>query len=155
MSLVDVVKKYQNKLLNKGILAEYGFFFDERVKKHCKFVIDDCEALEELHRVVLKLIEKDQNAEIYINTFSPVFANENTYIYADTLWIISTLDTEALYSLFKGHQNIEPSDIISLSENETIDGDIELAVWSDDQVRDYRSFIKTRPLDMIKSLYWD
>ncbi len=155
MSLVDVVKKYQNELSNKGILVEYSLFFDESTKSQCKFVIDDCEELEALNEIVQKLIKQDRNAEIYVNTYSINFDGKNTHIYADTLWINSIISLEELYSFFNHSKNIEPCDIVSLTNNEAVDGDIEIVVLSRDNVVDYKSFIEKKQLAMIKSLYWD
>ena len=121
MSLVDVVKKYQNELSNKGILVEYSLFFDESTKSQCKFVIDDCEELEALNEIVQKLIKQDRNAEIYVNTYSINFDGKNTHIYADTLWINSIISLEELYSFFNDNKNIEPGDIVTLANDEAVD----------------------------------
>ena len=57
--------------------------------------------------------------------------------------------------MLKKNPNIEPSDIALLDENETIDGAVALVVLEDGKVESYKSFIKKRELDKIKSLYWD
>ena len=44
---------------------------------------------------------------------------------------------------------------MSLTNNEAVDGDIEIVVLSRDNVVDYKSFIEKKQLAMIKSLYWD
>ena len=155
MSLVDVVKKYQNELSNKGILVEYSLFFDESTKSQCKFVIDDCEKLDVLNKIVQKIIKQDRNAEIYVNTYSINFDGKNTHIYADTLWINSIISLEELYSFFNDNKNIEPGDIVTLANDEAVDGDIAIVVRSKDNVEDYKLFIEKKQLTKIKSLYWD
>lgn len=155
MNLVNVLKKYQNKLLDKGILIKYNVFFDESSKSQCKFVIDDCERLEALNKIVQKIIKQDSNAEIYVNTYSIDYEGKNTYIYADTLWVNSIISLEELYSFFNDSKNIEPCDIALLTNDEEVDGDIGIVVLSRDNVVDYKSFIEKKQLTMIKSLYWD
>lgn len=155
MNLIEIVKKYQDEVLEKGILINYSLFFHMNNKNYCRFVIDENEELDELNNVILRLVEKDRNAEIYVSTYSINFAEENTYIYADTLWINSVIDVEELYNFFKSSQNIEPSDVVPLVEDETIDGEIAFVVSAEDKLEDYRPFIKKRQLSMIKSLYWD
>lgn len=150
-----IVKKYQDKLLDKGILIKYNLFFDESTKSQCKFVIDDCEKLEVLNKIVQKIIKQDRNAEIYVNTYSINFDGKNTHIYADTLWINSIISLEELYSFFNDNKNIEPGDIVTLANDEAVDGDIAIVVRSKDNVEDYKLFIEKKQLTKIKSLYWD
>ena len=150
-----IVKKYQNELSNKGILVEYSLFFDESTKSQCKFVIDDCEKLDVLNKIVQKIIKQDRNAEIYVNTYSINFDRKNTYNYADTLWINSIISLEELYSFFNDNKNIEPGDIVTLANDEAVDGDIAIVVRSKDNVEDYKLFIEKKQLTKIKSLYWD
>ena len=156
ISKIDViVKKYQDKLLDKGILIKYNMFFDESTKSQCKFVIDDCEKLEVLNKIVQIIIKQDRNAEIYVNTYSINFDRKNTYNYADTLWINSIISLEELYSFFNDNKNIEPGDIVTLANDEAVDGDIAIVVRSKDNVEDYKLFIEKKQLTKIKSLYWD
>lgn len=150
-----IVKKYQDKLLDKGILIKYNLFFDESTKSQSKFVIDDCEKLEVLNKIVQKIIKQDRNAEIYVNTYSINFDRKNTYNYADTLWINSIISLEELYSFFNDNKNIEPGDIVTLANDEAVDGDIAIVVRSKDNVEDYKLFIEKKQLTKIKSLYWD
>ena len=77
MNWIDKVSKYQNVILNNGILVEYELFFSEVAKNHCKFAIDEYEELEELNNVILMLRKKDKNAEIYVNTYGIDSAEKN------------------------------------------------------------------------------
>ncbi|MBD5136862.1 MAG: hypothetical protein HDT39_12995 [Lachnospiraceae bacterium] len=81
MNLIEIVRKYQNEILFNGILVEGGLFFNEVVENHYKFVIDDCKELVELNSVIKKLMTKDKNAEIYLNTYGIDFEEENIHIY--------------------------------------------------------------------------
>ena len=155
MNLIETLKRYQNKILDSGILIEYSLFFDKENKDYCKFAIDEENELNELNNLILKLREKDIAAEIYVNTYNINFAKENIYIYADTLWVNSKLDVKEICNLFRYFQNVEPSDITSLDEDVTIDGEIALVVSTESIVEDYRLFIEKRQLNLIKSLYWD
>ena len=155
MNLIEIVNKYQNEILDKSILVEYGLFFNEVAENRCKFVIDELEELEELNCVVRKIVVEDKNAEIYVNTYGIDFEEENIYIYADSLWINTMLEVKEIYDFFEDFHKIEPTDIVSLVEDETIDGTVALVILANGIEENYRSFIKKRKLSKIKSLYWD
>ncbi len=155
MDLIEMLKRYQNRILDCGILIEYSLFFNKENKDYCKFAIDEENELDELNNIILRLREKDITAEIYVNTYDINFTEENMFIYADTLWVNSILDVKEICSLFRCFQNVEPSDIMSLDEDETIDGEMALVVSTESIVEDYRLFIEKRQLNLIKSLYWD
>lgn len=155
MNLIEIVNKYQNEILDKSILVEYGLFFNEVAENRCKFVIDELEELEELNCVIRKIVVEDKNAEIYVNTYGIDFEEENIYIYADSLWINTMLEMKEIYDFFEDFHKIEPTDIVSLVEDETIDGTVVLVILANGIEENYRSFIKKRKLSKIKSLYWD
>ena len=155
MNLIEIVNKYQNEILDKSILVEYGLFFNEVAENRCKFVIDELEELEELNCVIRKIVVEDKNAEIYVNTYGIDFEEENIYIYADSLWINTMLEVKEIYDFFEDFHKIEPTDIVSLVEDETIDGTVALVILANGIKENYRSFIKKRKLSKIKSLYWD
>ena len=155
MNVIEIVNKYQNEILDKSILVEYGLFFNEVAENRCKFVIDELEELEELNCVIRKIVVEDKNAEIYVNTYGIDFEEENIYIYADSLWINTMLEVKEIYDFFEDFHKIEPTDIVSLVEDETIDGTVALVILANGIEENYRSFIKKRKLSKIKSLYWD
>ncbi len=155
MNLIEIVNKYQNEILDKSILVEYGLFFNEVAENRCKFVIDELEELEELNCVIRKIVVEDKNAEIYVNTYGIDFEEENIYIYADSLWINTMLEMKEIYDFFEDFHKVEPTDIVSLVEDETIDGTVALVILANGIEENYRSFIKKRKLSKIKSLYWD
>lgn len=155
MNLIEVVSKYQDEIFDNGVLVEYGLFFNEVAENHCKFAIDEYEELEELNNVILKLIAKDKNAEIYVSTYGIDFLEEKTHIYADSLWINTVIKVGEIYDFFRDSQKVEPTDIVLLAEDETIDGTVALVISAEGKAEDYRSFIEKRQLSKIKSLYWD
>ena len=155
MNLIEVVKKYQNKILDDGILVEYDLFFKEDAENGCHFAIDEYEELRELDNVILKIRESDKDAEIYVHTYGVDFSKERIYIYADTIWINTVMNVEEIYSFFRNLREIEPADIVVLAEDETIDGPVALVVSTEYKVEDYETFIEKRKLSEIQSLYWD
>lgn len=155
MNLIEVVKKYQGKILDDSILVEYDLFFDNILGKYCKFAIDEYQELEELNNVLSKIKESDKNAVIYVCTYGIDFTDNEIHIYGDTLWINTTIGLEKLYGFFENYRRVEPSDIVLLSEDETIDGTITLVFTTKGEVENYKSFIEKRQLSEIKSLYWD
>ena len=155
MNLNELVSKYKEKISKDSILMEYEMFFDNIAKNYCRFAIDKYKELEQLNDIILKIKENDKNAKIYVCTYGVDFKNNEIYIYGDTLWIDTIIDTNKIYDFFKSSKEIEPSDIVLLSDYETIDGTIALVFSSDDKVEDYKSFIKNIQLNKIKSLYWD
>ncbi len=155
MNLLEIVKEHQQEIIDKAILVEYGLYRKELAKNHCKFVIDECEELEALNDVILNLMAKDNNAEIYVNTYGIDFAKETPVIYADSLWIITEIEIEGVRDLFKFSPQIEPTDVVSVVENEAIDGIISLVVLGETKVKKYCSFISDVELSRVKSLYWD
>ena len=155
MDLINLINKYKNKILDDSILIEYDLFFNNLFKEHCKFVFDDDKELKELNDVILKIKKIDKNAEIYVNTYGINFENKKIFIYADTLWIDTIVKLDEMFNIFRDFSEIEPSDIVSLDINETIDGTVSLVFSLDGRIEDYESFIRNRRLSKIKSLYWD
>ncbi len=155
MNLIELVRKYESEILDNGILVECALYFKEVAENRCKFAIDEYEQLENLKDVISKLIAKDKNAEIYVNTYGMDFTEVNTQIYADSLWIYTILEVEEIYKIFSDYRNIEPTDIVSLEDDETVDGTIALVISVEGKVTDYNSYIKEKHLCNIKSLYWD
>ena len=144
MNLIEIVNKYQNEILDKSILVEYGLFFNEVAENRCKFVIDELEELEELNCVIRKIVVEDKNAEIYVNTYGIDFEEENIYIYADSLWINTMLEMKEIYDFFEDFHKVDPTDIVSLVEDETIDGTVALVILANGIEENYRSFIKKK-----------
>lgn len=155
MNLIEIVRKYQDEILDKGILVEYELFFNQVAENCCKFAIDENGELETLNNVINKLISKDKNAEIYVNTYSMDFEEENIYIYADSFWIDTMLSSEEISDLFQEFRRVEPTDIVSLLKDETIDGTVALVIFQDGTIENYRSFFSRKEFSKIKSLYWD
>lgn len=155
MDLIKVINEHRSEILNDSILIEYDLFFKCFIEKRCRFVIDDNEELEELDDVIFKIKRKDRNAEIFVSTYGIDFTDEPIHVYADTLWINTIIELEGIFELFRNFPRVEPSDIVLLKENETIDGTVSLVVLPDDKVEDYKSFINKRQINKIKSLYWD
>lgn len=115
---------------------------------------------------LVEIIKKHQkeiandNILIEYNLFFANVAKQDCKFVLDDSTEIKELDNiiltiKGISHLFKKNLNIEPSDIASLAENETIDGVVALVVLEDGKVESYKSFIKKRELDKIKSLYWD
>lgn len=90
-----------------------------------------------------------------MNTYGINFKNKRIFIYADTLWIDTIVKLDEIFNIFRGFSKIEPSSIVSLDIDETIDGTISLVFSLDGSTEDYESFIRNRRLSKIKSLYWD
>ncbi|MBD5088428.1 MAG: hypothetical protein HDT30_06385 [Clostridiales bacterium] len=155
MNFIEVITKYQDKILDDGVLIEYNLFFSNLYKKYCRFAIDEKEEIEKLNDVIKKIRESDKNAEIYVCTYGIDFMDDGIYIYADTLWINTTIDLEKIYTYFENYREVEPSDIVLLSEDEMIDGIMTLVFSSNGNVEDYKAFIQKKELNKIKSLYWD
>ncbi len=155
MDLINLINKYKNEILDDSILIEYDLFFNNLFKENCKFVFDDDKELKELNDVILKIKKIDKNAEIYVNTYGIDFKNKNIFIYADTLWIDTVVKLNEIFNIFRVFSKIEPSSIVSLDIDETIDGTVSLVFSLDGKIEDYESFIRNRRLSKIKSLYWD
>lgn len=155
MNLIELVRKYESEISDNSILVEYALYFKEVAENRCKFAIDEYEELETLKDVISRIIAKDKNAEIYVNTYGIDFTEKNTHIYADSLWVDTILEAEDIYNFFSNSRNVEPTDIVSLEDDETVDGTIALVMALEGKVTDYNSFIKEKKLCKIKSLYWD
>lgn len=155
MNLIELVKRYEKEISDNSILVQYDLYFREVAMNHSKFVIDEYEDLQILRDIISKLMDKDKNAEIYVNTYGMEFTEENIHIYADTLWLDTILEIEEIYSLFRDCRRIEPTDVVSLVDDETVDGTMALTILSDGTVVDYSRFIKQKQLCRIKSLCWD
>lgn len=155
MDLINLINKYKNEILDDSILIEYDLFFNNLFKENCKFVFDDDKELKELNDVILKIKKIDKNAEIYVNTYGINFKNKKIFIYADTLWIDTVVKLNEIFNIFRVFSKIEPSSIVSLDIDETIDGTVSLVFSLDGKIEGYESFIRNRRLSKIKSLYWD
>ena len=155
MDLINLINKYKNEILDDSILIEYDLFFNNLFKENCKFVFDDDKELKELNDVILKIKKIDNNADLYVNTYGKNFKNKKIFIYADTLWIDTVVKLNEIFNIFRVFSKIEPSSIVSLDIDETIDGTVSLVFSLDGKIEDYESFIRNRRLSKIKSLYWD
>lgn len=155
MNLIELVRKYESEILDNSILVEYALYFREVAEKRCEFAIDEYEELEVLKDVISRLMAKDKNAEIYVNTYGMDFTQADTHIYADSLWVDTILEVEEIYNFFNNSRKVEPTDIVSLEDDETVDGTIVLVMSVEGKVTGYDSFIKEKQLCKIKSLYWD
>lgn len=155
MNLIEVLSNYQGEIQENGVLMEYDLFFDNIRENCCRFSIDDNEELEKLKHVISKMKERDEKAEIYVCTYGIDLTEEKIFIYGDMLWIDTIIDLKELNTFFENCRKIEPSSIMLLSEDETLDGIVSLVFLSDGTVQNYESFIQKRELDQIKSLYWD
>lgn len=155
MNLIELVREYESEISDNSILVEYALYFKEVAENRCKFAIDEYEELEALKDVISRIMTKDKNAEIYVNTYGIDFMEENMHIYADSLWIDTILEEKEIYSFFSNSRKVEPTDIVSLEDDETVDGTIALVMAVEGKVTDYNSFIKEKQLCKIKSLYWD
>ena len=149
MNLNELIKKYQKKISDDSILIEYELFFNNN---YCSFAIDE---YKKLNNIISKIKESDKNAKIYVCTYGVEFMDNGIHIYGDTLWIDTSINVDKIYDFFKTSKEIEPSDIVLLSDDETIDGVVTLVFMSDGMVEDYKSFIENVQLNKIKSLYWD
>ena len=144
MDLINLINKYKNEILDDSILIEYDLFFNNLFKENCKFVFDDDKELKELNDVILKIKKIDKNAEIYVNTYGINFKNKKIFIYADTLWIDTVVKLNEIFNIFRVFSKIEPSSIVSLDIDETIDGTVSLVFSLDGKIEDYESFIRNR-----------
>ncbi len=139
--------------MNEGLLIEYGLFFENILKQHCTFVLDNDNSIGILNNVLLRIKESDKNAEIYVNTYGIDFIKENLYIYSDTLWINTVIGKEKIFGFFNGFPEAESSDILLLDEDEMADGAIPLVVLAGYKVESYKTFIGKQEFIKIKSLY--
>lgn len=155
MNLIELVRKYESEISDNSILVEYALFFREVTEKRCKFVIDEYEELEVLKDVISRLMVKDKDAEIYVNTYGIDFTEANIHIYADSLWVDTILEVEEIYNLFSNFRKVEPTDIVPLEDDETIGGTLAYVISAEGKINDYKSFINEKQLCKIKSLYWD
>ena len=130
MNLIESLKKYKSEISDNSILVEYALYFRKVAENQCKF-------------------------EIYVNTYGIDFTEANTHIYADSLWVDTKLEVEEIYNFFSDFRKVEPTDIVSLEDDETVDGTIALVMSVEGKVTDYNSFIKEKKSCKIKSLYWD
>ena len=152
MDLINLINKYKNEILDDSILIEYDLFFNNLFKENCKFVFDDDKELKELNDVILKIKKIDKNAEIYVNTYGINFKNKKIFIYADTLWIDTVVKLNEIFNIFRVFSKIEPSSIVSLDIDETIDGTVSLVFSLDGKIEDYESFIRNRRLSICVQL---
>ena len=71
------------------------------------------------------------------------------------MWIDTVVKLNEIFNIFRVFSKIEPSSIVSLDIDETIDGTVSLVFSLDGKIEGYESFIRNRRLSKIKSLYWD
>lgn len=155
MSLSEIIHNHQKEILDSNILVEYNLFFSTSHNQINRFVLDGCTELGELNNLLIKIKELDDNAEIYVNAYGLCGMDTEIFIYADTLWINTTVGINIIANLFNSISDISPSDIVLLKNNERVDGKIDFVVLADGMIESYKSFISKRDLGMIKSIYWD
>ena len=153
MNIFDEISKYQG---DNCTLVEYELFYDNIFKGCCRFAIDEQEDLKKLNNSILKLKEIDKNAKIYVYTYGIDLIKDWKCIYGDILLIDTIMDIGELHDIFQDAKEVEPSDIVLLSEDETINQEeIAVVFLSEGTVEDYRSFIKKKQINDMKRLFWD
>ena len=136
------------------ILVDYELFFDKELGKYNCFSVDDENELNEIREFCQRLIQL--GSKIYVFAY-----NENVdslgkeYIYADCLWVDTTLSIKDLNVFFEQYKNVEPSDISLIKETgEYNQRNLYLFRLSGEIVK-LKEIIDETHFDNIKSLYWD
>lgn len=154
MNLSEKITYFQNVVQDNFVLIEYDLFFNN-IPDCCIFAVDDHEELEKLDNIIVKIKKKDKKAEIYVCTYFISFTNRWQPIYADNIWIDTVIDIKELEGLFAEFRGIEPYSIVSVADDDTLDGTPAMVFLSDGTDVDYSNFSKDKELSKIKSLYWD
>lgn len=155
MNFIERINEYKDKILGKILLVEYDLFSDKGSKDYCNFVIDEDKNIFELDNILSRIKKFDKDTKIYVCTYGVDFYDNEICIYGDTIWINTILSIEKINEFFKNYKELEPSDIVLLSENETIDGEVAMVFLSNGNVEDYKSFSKKIQFSTVKSIYWD
>lgn len=152
MNLSEKIIGCQNAIQDNFVLIEYDLFF-ANIPDCCMFAIDDCEELEKLNSIIIKIKEMDKMAEIYVCTYIIDFTNRWKPVYADNIWVNTVIDITDMERLFGNCREIEPCYVVLASDDDTMEGIPALIFSSEGAVLDYNTFIEKRELSKIKSLY--
>lgn len=154
MNLAEKIIDFQNTVQDNFVLIEYDLFFNN-IPDCCIFAIDDHEELEKLNDIIVKIRKLDKKTEIYVCTYIIDFSIHWQPIYADNIWIDTAINIKELEGLFAESREIEPCNIVSVADDDTLDGIPAMVFLSDGTDKDYSTFIKDKELSKVKSLYWD
>lgn len=153
--MMNLKEMYKNKnvIINDMdcILVDYGLFFDGELGKYNCFSIDDEYEIVKLKEICRELIEL--GAEIYVFAYSE---NENSrgekYIYADCLWVDTTLSVNELEVIFNENKEVEPSDISLINATEEYNQNNLFLFKENGEIVEFKD---EADRINIKSLYWD
>lgn len=154
MNLSEKIVDYQDEIQDNFVLIEYDLFFDS-IPNCCAFVIDDREELKKFNNIIFKIKEMDNQAVIYVCTYIIDFTNRWKPIYADNIWINTVIDLKEVEALFENCREIEPCNVVLVSDDDTLDGLPAMVFSTDGKIQEFESFIEKKQLNNIKSLYWD
>lgn len=157
MNLQEMYKKKNVKINDMDcLLVDYDLFFNEELGKYNCFSIDDMDEISKIKTICYKLIQL--GAKIYVFAYNE---NENSrgekYIYADCLWVDTTLSVNELYTFFKEDKDVEPSDISIVKKTGEYNQNNLFLFKATGEIVEFKKIIDTTETDLtnIKSLYWD
>ena len=128
-----------------------GLFF---IKNFQLSSVDDENELNQIREFCQRLIRL--GAKIYVYAYSEnVDSLGKGYIYADCLWVDTTLSIKDLNVFFEQYKNVEPSDISLIKETGEYNQRNLYLFKLTGEIVEFKEIIDETNLDNIKSLYWD
>lgn len=157
MKLSNLIKNVQIPTDNY-ILIEYDLYFNEDLGKFNRFSIDDQKDIKILMLVINELKRLDEAMDIYVLAYSyeTIDYKGNKSIYADCLWLNTTISVDVIDKMFEGYKGIQPSSISDLREMEEYNQEHFYLFNSIGNVIDLKSIQSSKhEFDNVKILYWD
>lgn len=155
MNLQEMYKN-KNVIINDMdcILVDYDLFFDGELGKYNCFSIDDEYEIVKIKEICRELIEL--GAKIYVFAYNE---NENSrgekYIYADCLWVDTTLSVNELEVIFNENKEVEPSDISLINATEEYNQNNLFLFKATGEIVEFKKIKDEADRINIKCLYWD
>lgn len=139
------------------ILVDYELFFNEELGKYNRFSIDDKEGIQDIKKVINEILNTDINAKVYICSYSyetTDYKGERN-IYADCIWLDTSIDIISVRQLFDGFTSVQPSSVTFLKEMDEYYQPHFYLFMNNGDIIDLRENIPSNNFDNVIILYWD
>lgn len=139
------------------ILVDYELYFNEELGKYNRFSIDEKEGIQDIKQAISKVLSTDINAYIYICAYSyeTIDYKGEKNIYADCIWLDTSIDIDSVRQLFESFTSVQPSSVSLLKEMDEYYQSHFYLFMKNGDIIDLKKNNSSYNFDNVIILYWD
>lgn len=139
------------------ILVDYELYFNEELGKYNRFSIDEKEGIQDIKQAISKVLSTDINAHIYICAYSyeTIDYKGEKNIYADCIWLDTSIDIDSVRQLFDSFTSVQPSSVSLLKEMDEYYQSHFYLFMKNGDIIDLKKNNSSYNFDNVIILYWD